>query len=168
MRITAAFVVEWAGRYVSNMGSVEPELFETLGPGVAARGFYEPEELAKVARWKTPRSQRKIQQNEPDDVRDVTSMAFSAPERLQHRVLTMLDGVRVATATALLTVAFPDRHTVIDFRSTEALHLLGEWDGAGGYVAYLRVCRRLANELEVDLRTLDRALWRWSKDGYAT
>jgi hypothetical protein len=28
------------------------------------------------------------------------------------------------------------------------------------------VCRRLANEFEVDLRTLDRALWRWSKDGY--
>ena len=88
------------------------------------------------------------------------------PERLQHRLLTLLDGVRVPTATALLAIALPDRHTVLDVRSTEALSRLGWWDGAGGYRRYLDVCQRLAERAGVDLRTLDRALWRWSKDGY--
>ena len=89
-------------------------------------------------------------------------MAFAAPERLQHRVLTPLSGVRVPTANALLAVAFPDRHTIIDFRSTEALKRLRMWDGTGGYLTYLEVCSRLAGRLDSDLRTLDRALWRWS------
>ena len=53
-------------------------------------------------------------------------MAFAAPERFQHRVLTLLDGISVPSASALLAVAFPDRHTILDFRSTEALKRLGE------------------------------------------
>jgi hypothetical protein len=46
------------------------------------------------------------------------------------------------------------------------LRRLGEWDGEGGYFTYLHVCRGLADRLSVSLRKLDRALWRWSKDGY--
>ena len=85
---------------------------------------------------------------------------------MQHRVLTLLNGVRAPTATALLAVALPNQHTILDFRGTEALKRLGEWDGTGGYIAYLDVCRSMAARLDIDLRTLDQALWRWSKDGY--
>lgn len=166
MKVSKTFVRTWADRYVANMGSEEVELLEVVGPAASARGHYEPDELVRVARWKTPRSQSRIAANAPDDMRDVTSMAFCAPDRFQHRVLTLLAGVGVPTATALLAVAFPGRHTILDFRGTEALRRLGEWDGSGGYVAYLDVCRGLAGRLGVDLRTLDRALWRWSKDGY--
>lgn len=148
------------------MGNLEPRLLGEVGQAVRARGYYEPDEFATVAGWKTPRSKKRIAANSAEDVRDVTRLAFTAPDRFQHCVLTLLDGVGVPTATALLTVVFPDRHTVIDVRSTEALARLGCWDGAGGYRAYLEVCRRLAGEAGVDLRTLDRALWRWSKDGY--
>lgn len=147
---------------------MEPRLFEEVGPAAAARGFYELDEFAVVSRWKTPRSRRRIATNSGDDVRDASALAFAAPERLQHRILTLLDGIGAPTATALLAVAFPDRHTIVDFRGTQALGRLGEWDGTGGYLSYLDVCRRLAGRLEIDLRTLDRALWRWSKDGYPT
>jgi len=92
-------------------------------------------------------------------------MALAAPEQIQHRILTLLDGVRVPTATALLAVACLRRHTILDVRSTESLVRLGFWDGTGGYRAYLEVCRRLADAVGADLRTLDRALWRWNKDG---
>jgi hypothetical protein len=168
MKPTRDWVRTWADRYIAKMGDTELHLLEAVGPAVAARGHYEPGELSDVARWKTPRSQSLIASNPAVDVRDITSAAFLAPEHLQHRVLTLLIGVRVPTATALLTVAFPDRHTIVDVRSTEALAKIGEWDGTGGYRPYLEVCRRLATELDVDLRTLDRALWRWSKDGYPT
>jgi hypothetical protein len=168
VKATRAWGRTWAGRYVEHMGDTEPHLLDEVGPAVAARGYYEPEEFAGVARWTTARSRSRIASNPPDDVRDITAAAFAAPEHLQHRILTLLDGVRVPTATALLAVAFPGRHTILDFRSTAALERLGEWDGAGGYLAYLGVCRCLAARIEVDLRTLDRALWRWSKDGYPT
>ena len=148
------------------MDPAEAKLLSDVGPAAATRGFYEPGEFADVARWKSPRSQRHVLANRGADVREVTAMAFAAPERFQHRVLTLLDGIRVPSASALLAVAFPDRHTILDFRSTEALKRLGEWDGRGGYVAYLHVCRQVAARLEIQLRTLDRALWRWSKDGY--
>ena len=83
-------------------------------------------------------------------------------------MLTLLSGVQLPTATALLSVAFPDRHTIADVRSTEALEQLGEWDGHGGYLAYRDACQRLAKGLDVSLRTLDRALWQWSKAGHPT
>ena len=165
-KLDRKWVRTWADRYIERMGQTEPYLLGEVGPAAAARGFYESDELAAVARWKTPRSSQRIAANSCADVREVTAMAFAASERLQHRILTLLNGVQVPTATALLAVAFPDRHTIIDFRSTEALKRLGTWDGTGGYLACLKVCRRLAGRFDYDLRTLDRALWRWSKDGY--
>lgn len=166
MAVTRDCVRQWADRYITKMGAVELRLLDEVGPTVRERGFYELGELAEVAGWKTQRSKSRIAGNLPEDVRDITGLAFSAPEHVQHRVLTLLDGVRVPTATALLAVVFPDRHTILDARSTEALARLAAWDGAGGYRSYLDVCRRLAAGAGVDLRTLDRALWRWSKDGY--
>lgn len=166
MHADRPFVLTWAAAYEKRMGSTEPWLLDVIGPAAAGRGHYEPEEFVAVARWKTPRSRQRIAANSDSDIRQITAMAFSAAEELQHRVLTILEGVRVPTATALLAVAFPDRHTIVDFRSTESLSRLGEWDGQGGYLAYLDVCRSLAVRLEVNLRTLDRALWQWSKHGY--
>lgn len=168
MAVTRDWVQRWAGEYIAKMGALEPRLLDEVGPAVRERGSYEPAELAEVAGWKTQRSRSRIAGNSPADVRDITGLALSAPERVQHRVLTLLDGVRVPTATALLAVVFPERHTILDGRSTEALARLGKWDGTGGYRTYLDVCRRLAAAAGVDLRTLDRALWRWSKDGYPT
>ncbi len=93
-------------------------------------------------------------------------IALHSPTRLQHRVLTLLNGVQVPMATALLAVAMPDRHTIFDVRSSETLARIGAWDGHGGYPSYREVSVRVAGVLGVSLRTLDRALWQWSKLGY--
>lgn len=166
MQIDRSFVLTWSARYEQYMGSTEPKLLDEVGPTAAARGHYEPDEFAEVARWKTPRSRPGILANSDIDICQITAMAFTASEPVQHRALTLLKGVGVPTATALLAVAFPDRHTIIDVRSTESLRRLDEWDGRGGYLTYLDVCRGIATRLEVNLRALDRALWQWSKDGY--
>lgn len=129
MHIDKSFVLTWAELYEQHMGSTEPRLLDEVGPTAAARGHYEPEELTAVARWKTPRSGPGIAANSGSDIRQITAIAFAAPEPLRHRALTLLSGVGVPTATALLAVAFPDRHTIIDVRSTESLRRLEEWDG---------------------------------------
>src|ERR1700722_2080728 len=159
MRIDRSFVLSWAALYEQHMDSTEPKLLGEVGPAAAARGHYEPDGFTEVARWKTPRSRPSILANSYSDIRQITAMAFAAPEPVQHRALTLLKGVSVPTATALLAVSFPRQHTIIDVRSTESLGRLDEWDGQGGYLRYLDVCRGIATRLEVALRTLDRALW---------
>lgn len=165
MKLERATLLAWADAYEQAMPREEVRLLGEVGPVVVARGHYEPDEFVAVARWKTPRTGPRIAANSDADIREITAVAFHAPERLQHRMLTVLDGVGIPTATALLTIAFPQQHTVLDYRVTESLAHLGEWAGTGGYVEYLGACRSLARRLKVDLRTLDRALWQWSKDG---
>jgi hypothetical protein len=109
VHIGKSFVLTWAALCEQRMGSTEPWLLDNVGPAAAARGHCEPDEFTAVARWKTPRSRPAIAANSGSDIRQITAMVFAAPESLQHRALTLLHGVGVPTATALLAVAFPDR-----------------------------------------------------------
>jgi hypothetical protein len=78
----------------------------------------------------------------------------------QHGILTLLKGVAVPTASALLMVRDKDRHTVIDVNATWALCDLGEFDTDDpSYLDYLTVCQGISRHCGRDLRTVDRALF---------
>ena len=70
-------------------------------------------------------------------------------------------------AAALLTIADPERFTMIDFRTVRTYPALGllppNWDG--DYADYLCRLRKVAHELGVPLRRLDRAAFMWDKEG---
>ena len=68
----------------------------------------------------------------------------------------------------------PERYTVLDFRAFAALERLQrrgllkeevpERDGLyPSYPEYLQCCRAIARRLGVNLRDLDRALWKWNE-----
>src|SRR5947209_11782741 len=124
--VDSAFVDGWANRYVRFMGSEEPRLLNEVGPRVRQQGYYTREDLAAVGNWKSVRIRSRLASNSDEDIRDITTLAFGAPERLQHSILTLLMGVQVRAASAFLTIWEPTRHTVIDVRSLNALHALGE------------------------------------------
>lgn len=166
MAIKKAFVAKWSEQYLADVPSAEVELLDRVGPAVAARGHYERDEFLAVGKWKSPRPGKHLAANSDADIVDVTRIALGAPTRLQHRILTLLNGVQVPMATALLAVAQPDRHTIFDVRGAEALVRVGAWDGQGGYPSYREASVLVAAALGVSLRTLDRALWQWSKHGY--
>jgi hypothetical protein len=169
------FVTTWSRRYA--VTPLEHRLLNEVGPAVAERGYFQRDELLCVGEWKAPRVRPRLAQNLENDVNDITRIALAAPERLQHRVLGLLQGVGDPMASALLTVCAPDHHTVLDFRATEALDELyrrgalpavspGHAKGyLPDYVSYLGFCRATAEHLGVSLRDLDRALWQWSKEG---
>ena len=166
MALDRRFVEAWAGRYVQYMGPVESRLLDEVGPHVRQQGHYTREDLAAVGDWKSVRIRSRLASNSDEDIRDISSMAFAAPERFQHSVLTLLRGVQVRAASALLTVWDPTRHTVMDVRSLNALYDWGEIESTSmPYPEYLAVCRSIVDRLATDLRSLDRALWRWDKDG---
>jgi len=122
-------------------------------------------DLAALALWKTPRSRRRIASNTEGFVHAVTHTALTTPdERLRIEVLTLLAGVDWPTASVILHFCHRDPYPVLD---TRALWSLGiekppRYD-FGLWWSYTRACRRLARRASCSMRTVDRALWQYSK-----
>ena len=160
-RIDAEFVATWAARYPSG---ADDHVLNDIHPAVSDRGYFKPVEAEDVIKWKSNRSITFLRRNDSADVEAVTKMALLAPEHLAHRVLTLLDGVGVRVASALLTVARPDKFTVIDELAVRTLRAHDEWDSTWPpYADYVSTCGGLAKRCKSDLRTLDRALWAWGR-----
>jgi hypothetical protein len=120
-----------------------------------------------MAKWKTPRSQSRCFKNSDEYVHAVTSNALAASEpRFKIEALRLLDGVDWPTASVILHFCDRGDWPIIDYR---AFWTLKQDPPAGKYSfglweAYTDFTRDLARELAVDMRTLDRALWTYSKE----
>ena len=138
-----------------------------LAAGARIRnGQYTRSNLLEIFEWKTRgRGRSRLQRNSDAEIADALALATAAKtDRTALAVLMGLDGVQVPVASAVLTVIYPERFTIVDFR---ALHALGIKDAnitIDFYLFYLAECRKLARANHVSLRTLDRALWQWSKE----
>jgi thermostable 8-oxoguanine DNA glycosylase len=145
----------------------ERRVTEEIGPTALRRGHFTRAEFLEVCRWKTPRSQRLVELNPATDIEQVTRLAVSATsEAVRIGVLRALQGVDWATASVFLHFGHQEPYPIIDFRALEALgvsrgsviYSLALW------LAYVRRCRELARQYDIDMRRLDRALWQWSKE----
>ena len=139
---------------------------QALGATAAARGFYTREEFLTVCAWKTKRSKSKAVANPDAAVEEQTRASFAADDEGERMdALISLEGVGVPTASTLLQFAFPDRYPILDVRALEALGQRGRSVYSVSYwLSYLEECRRLAVRVGVSIRTLDKALWQWSKE----
>jgi hypothetical protein len=161
-KIDRKFIDIWSAKYHY---PGEDQLFSVTGAAVRARGEYTREELLRVGRWKSARATSSLAKNSDELVAAVTRTALAAPTLIKHRVLTILSGVGVPIASALLTIWKPEEFTVIDVRAISTLRAAGLLQPGADlppYVQYVDLCRRLAMDNRVDLRSLDRALWQWS------
>ncbi|MCZ6744281.1 MAG: hypothetical protein O7D31_06340 [Alphaproteobacteria bacterium] len=152
----------WANRYSYNDDKLESE----TGPTVRERGYFKYAELKTLCKWKAPRSVHHCENNKPDYVETVTRAALSSPnERFRIQALTVLDGVNWPTASVILHFGSNDPYPVLDFRALWSLTVPQPpqykfplwWD-------YTKFCRALADDSGVSMRTLDRALWQYSKE----
>jgi hypothetical protein len=139
---------------------------QQVGKEARNRGHYTRDEFLTVCAWKTDRSRSKVQANDASSVERLTARALSArDETTRMEALLELDGVGVPTASALLLFAFPDDYPILDVRALESLGHPGRTTYAVSFwVSYLDACRSLAREHRVHIRTLDKALWQYSKE----
>ena len=152
----------WADRYKAQ--STETQ-FEKLKSKVQKRGYLTKNELQKVAHWKSPRSSGHVEKNDSDYVKDITSCAFSAKsERARISVLICLDGVGLPTASAILHLFHKDRYPILDFRAVWSIGVESYDYSFSFWSDYVSFCRELADRNDLDMRTLDRALWQYSKE----
>jgi hypothetical protein len=124
------------------------------------------EALLTIFEWKTGgRGRSRLKKNSDQEIADALKLATIAKtDRAALAVLMGLNGIGVPVASAILTAIDPTRFTIVDFRALESLNAEKADITIDFYLAYLEECRRLARENKVSLRTLDQALWQWSKE----
>lgn len=119
-----------------------------------------------MGRWKSPRVVKHLESNSDALVRKATSIALSVEtEELRIGALTILRGVGWPMASVILQFCHEDPYPILDFRALWSLSV----DVPSVYTfpfwwAYTQHCRKLAEQAGVDMRTLDRALWQYSKE----
>jgi len=136
-------------------------------------GDYSLANLEAIVRWKSERAVHYLIGNSDEKIRRVLSVAASSNSTTESAIKALLElhGVDITLASAIMAAIFPDRYTVLDYRSLEALgHARHDVQFYEEYVAF---CKRLAESNIVKpqselpgatpLRTLDRALWEWSQ-----
>lgn len=146
--------------------TIAEEDLVVLRPTVQKRGYLLKEELALLAYWKAPRSAGHVKKNSDHLVREITGFALkTSSEQARIQVLTMLSGVSWPTASVILHFFHHDPYPILDFRALWSLSM----DVPADYTfefwrRYVETCRKLAIGWRIDMRTLDRALWQYSKE----
>jgi hypothetical protein len=161
LRFASSMLPELSKRY-----SFQDDV-DALDAGKKIRsGQYTRANLETIFEWKTNgRGRSRLAKNTDEEIVDALRLAVEAKtDRAAVAVLTGLNGVQVPVASAILTAIDPERFTIIDFRALEALMAIKPMITTNFYLNYLGQCRELAKENNISLRTLDRALWQWSKE----
>lgn len=152
-----------AGRY-SYPG--EGRIAEEIAPIVRKRGHYTRDEFVEVCGWKTRRSRSRVSRNTEEDVVEATRFALStSSERLRILTPTTLSGVQWATSSVLLHFGHRDRYPILDWRALEAMGITGPVSySVLLWSAYVAACRAIDDQTGFGMRTIDRAMWQWSKE----
>lgn len=162
LRFEIAEVTAWAGGYASAEDST---VFEKIGPAAKTQQYLTKGQLLELARWKSPRIVPKCERNDAEFVEEVTGRALqSKHERFRVEALRLLDGVDWPMASVVLHLCHHDRYPILDYRALWSLRI--DPVPPYGYAfwrEYTRATRELATAAGVDMRTLDRALWQYSK-----
>ncbi len=162
-RFKTSEIAKWAGLY-DYPG--EADLISGPAAAARARGCLTLKEFLEIAEWKSARPRKHYRSNQAAFVEEVSRLAFSraTSPRLGIELLTLLDGVSWPTASVFLHFCHPDPYPILDFRALWSLsvevprqYTFDLWE------EYCAFTRNWAHEARVDMRTLDRALWKFSK-----
>lgn len=162
LRFPEAQVSRWAERYSY---PEDDSLRDVVRPVVLARRFLRKAEFLRICEWKTPRTKSRCAGNDEFTIQTVTRAALATgDESLKMDLLRTLAGVSWPTASTLLHFCDRRPYPILDYRALWSLgyrrpphYTMDFW------LEYLAFTRRLAKRLRVDIRTLDRALWQYSK-----
>ena len=130
-------------------------------------GYLHKDELYDLVHWKSSRSARLINDSEPV-VKQITGEAFGLDDDWKKlNKLTDLKGVGKPVASAILHFYDKDDYPILD---KHALCTLGINHREVNYDEpfwrrYVDFCRKNAKHYDVSMRTLDRALWKYSASG---
>jgi len=159
----------WANEYVSAQSAAkqqEEKKAIAFGKQAAQRGYYTRSAFLHVCGWKSRRPDRFHRSNKTRFIRDVTAIALSTnSERLRIEILTILEGVKWPTASALLHLAFSNQYPIMDVNALWSLSIPVPREPQKYtfpyWWRYVQICRSLAAKHNLQMRTVDRALFQF-------
>lgn len=160
-----AAVATAAAAYRSDaVSDLELRLFDDIGPRIREDGHATKADLDVLCRWRAQRASGFVARNEPDEVTEITRLAFApgVTDRVRLKLLTLLDGMAERTASVLLAMWDPDRYAPWDEAGAGLLVASGRLVDAAlpaNWPAYLAALSRLAGEAAVSLGDAERALF---------
>lgn len=130
------------------------------------RGYLDYSTFLAIGEWKSPRNKKRHASNAPEFVEEVTRLALTpgTSPRLAIETLTLLAGVEWPTASVILHFCHADPYPILDFRALWSLStdVPARYDYPF-WREYSEFTRELARRSGVSMRTLDRALWKFSE-----
>ena len=165
-------ILHWAKRYKQEVSQEEPELWElekellALREKVHQRKHLTKNELVKLVSWKihwqSKWKHRPVTKNCEADVLKHTSEALRTKDIWRSiDYLKRLNGIRLITGSAILHLFHEDKFPIFDQHAMRAV----DEDSKDTHLwkCYVVFCRGIAEENNVSMRTLDRALFHFGK-----
>jgi len=136
--------------------------------GLSKKNYLTKADYKKIVDWKSPRVKHFCDENTEDFIKEVSSIAFkSNNEQVKIEVLTLLRGTSFPVASAILHFRFPDKYPILDFRALWSLRGTEKPPQKYNFDfwwKYVEEVRSLSNSKNLDIRTIDKALWFYSKE----
>ena len=137
---------------------------EQLVADVQQRGRLTKAELALVGEWKSPRIRPRLAQNSEELIREVTRIALETRSvSVAVHVLQALAGVGMPVASTILHWFHRDPFPILDWRAAWSMGFEPQAYSLVFWESYVETARSLSSSWGVDMRTLDRALWKFSE-----
>jgi hypothetical protein len=141
LRFPHSEIEKWAAQYsYASDAAIE----DVIAPAARRQGYLTRDQFLTIAEWKTARSRSRCRKNDAGYVKEVTS--------------------NWPTASVILHFCDRGRYPIVDVR---ALWSLGVTTPPAidflVWMEYTRFLRGVSADAGVSMRTLDRALWQYSK-----
>ena len=167
----ANFKLKFNNKHIKNISmryeyQKEDRIINNVMPRVLANGYLTKRDFLLITDWKTPRTRSRCLDNSNEFVKEITSISLgSNNERLKIEILTLLNGVSWPTASTILHFSTNFKYPILDFRALWSVNnQVPDKYSFEFWWVYTKYCRKLSRENNVNLRTLDRALWQYSKE----
>ena len=158
----------WANRYMERQAAYDRVREDKVighRDAIQQQGYLTRNALYDVAYWKSHRKAYLTLENSDGLIREVTEQAFASTDHWNKlRTLTQLRGVGQPVASAILHHYDKEPYPILDFRALSSVGIEST-QTYPFWPEYIAFCREIADRNGLDMRTLDRALWRYSKDG---
>ena len=133
-------------------------------------GYLTKTELMEMGDWKRHTLPRQIKKNPDGHVEKITAEVFNLDddwEKLEK--LIDIDGVGQPVASTILHLYDPERYPIFDVHALCSIRIKKkEVEGDKEFwQKYVDFCREKAERYDVSMRTLDRALYKFSESGAA-
>ena len=173
LRFCECKIDEWADAYIEYQeaqGAEREEQVIGFRDKIQGRGYLTKYELYKVADWKLrvygEDAAEPTLKNPDDCIQVTTRQAFRSTDHWEKMMyLTELRGIGQSTASAILHLYDEGQYPILDIHALWSAGLEKKKRTSYPFwLKYIAFCRDIANRNGVEMRTLDRALWRFSYD----